>query len=219
VWTTYKRCYKSAMAVITGLFALGGLTLLGPSAYVHWTTRHCVFSLVDDVPQLETAIVLGCAPTLGDGRPNYYFETRLDAAAELYRTGRVARLIVSGGPLRRDASGTAFGSECDAMRDGLLARGVLAERIVLDTSGTRTRQSAQRARGTFRLRAAVFVTQPFHAPRAVFLARQAGIDAFAYTAASPSLLSRTHSKVLVREVFACVRAVLEATTKKYVPGC
>jgi SanA protein len=213
-----------SMAPALSVLAATGVTLvaatmIGSNALVHWSTRRYVFSEVSAVPEFETAIVLGCAPHLRDGQPNFYFEARLDAAAQLYAAGRVAHFVVSGGPLRRGAPGGANGSECDAMVGGLVARGVPRERIALDVAGTRTRRSAQRARDAFGLRTVVFVSQAFHARRAVFLGRRIGLDAVAYIAPSPALSSHKHWKVLLRETLSRTRAVLEsAATKKNVPG-
>lgn len=205
-----------SLLAATGVTLIGA-TVIGSNAYVHWATRGHVFCEVNTVPKVDTAIVLGCAPLLRDGRPNFYFEARLDAAARLYAAGRVARIVVSGGPLRRGAR--ANGSECDAMLEGLVARGVPREHISLDVSGTRTQRSAERARDAFGLHAVVFVSQAFHAPRAVFLARRLGLEAVAYIASSPALSSRKHLRVLLREAFSRTRAVLESTrTKKNVPG-
>jgi SanA protein len=207
------------MAAPVGILATLGASVLAANAYVQWTTRRYVFYHLDAVPKLELAIVLGCAPRLRDGRPNYYFEARLDAATELYLAGKVRQLLVSGGPMHSVASGAVSGSECDAMREGLLARGVPEAHVTLDVGGHRTLRSVERARTKFGLSELVFVTQGFHAPRAVFLARQIGMQAFAYTAASPPLSSRKHLKLLVRESLSRTRAVFESsTTKNDVPG-
>lgn len=184
---------------------------------VQRAARGRIFSDPMRAPSAECAVVLGCAPTLGDGRPNFYFEARLDAAARLYAAGRVRWLIVSGGVFR---AGGELRREPDAMLEGLVARGVPAERVLLDALGTRTRASAERAYAVFGMRHVVFVSQAFHAPRAIYLGRRTGLDACAHTAVSPSRSSRKHMAVLFREVLACTRAVFETvTTKKSVPEC
>lgn len=201
------------MLVVAGLVVTAGVALLASSIYIQWVTRDLVYSDVSAVPKNSTAIVLGCAPTLRNGRPNFYFEARLDAAALLYAEGRVQGLLVSGGPLR-----DGVGSECDAMRDGLLSRGVPGERVTMDPLGTRTRISAERARYVFRLERTLFVSQAFHVSRAVFLARSLGLEATAFIAPSPPAWSSRHARVLVREVFSRGRSVWESwPTKKNVP--
>lgn len=200
------------LATSIGLLGLVGILLSAAIAWTEWRARRQLFSEVNSVPKVEFGVVLGCAPVLRDGTPNFYFEARLDAAAELVSSDRVVRLIVSGGPIYPGSDGRE--SECDAMRDGLALRGVPAERVTLDTSGTRTWLSVVRTRDVFGVSRAIFVTQRFHAVRAVFLARRAGLDAYAYLARSPSLASRSHVKVLMREVFSRARAILDTVATK-----
>lgn len=208
-----------AVAPALALLMAPVLVVVAANAYLLWTTRRYVYTDPHTLPELGTAVVLGCAPLLSDGRANFYFEARLDAAARLYAERRVQRIIVSGGALHRVAPGRAWRSECDAMYDGLTGRGVPSDRIVADLAGTRTRRSAEQARA-LGLDEVVFVSQAFHAPRAVFLGRSVGLKALAYTAASPTRTSHPHCKVLLREVFARTRALFEgSTTKKDVPGC
>ena len=48
------------------------------------------------LPDVDVALVLGAAPIGPEGGPNRYFEYRLDAAAALWRAGKVKYLLVSG---------------------------------------------------------------------------------------------------------------------------
>jgi SanA protein len=70
------------------------------------------------LPDVDVGLVLGAAPIGPEGGPNRYFEYRLDAAAELWRSGKVKFLLVSGDNRRPDYD------EPSAMRAGLIARGV-----------------------------------------------------------------------------------------------
>lgn len=119
------------------------------------------------LPQLEAGLVLGAAPIGPEGGPNRYFEYRLDAAAALWRAGRVRFLILSGSP-----------GEPAAMRAGLIARGVPADALRLDDGGERTRDSILQARRAFASDRLIVVSQRFHLARALFLARAEGLDAW-----------------------------------------
>jgi SanA protein len=119
------------------------------------------------LPAIDAGLVLGAAPIGPEGGPNRYFEYRLDAAAMLWRSGRVRFLILSGSP-----------GEPAAMRAGLLARGVPAEVLRLDDSGDRTRDSILGARRVFGANRLIVVSQRFHLARALFLARADGLDAW-----------------------------------------
>ena len=152
----------------------------------------------------EAAIVLGTSPTLEDGTPNAHFEARLDAAALLWNSGRVRRVVVSG---NNDGHGY---DEPKAMRDGLARRGVPMDAVTLDPAGFRTVDTVRRARTVFGVDdggAAVFVTDPFHAPRTLFLADWAGGPQGAVVFAGAEVSWRLSWRSRLREVLADVRAL------------
>ncbi|MFC8625042.1 SanA/YdcF family protein [Streptomyces anulatus] len=123
-----------------------------------------------EAPAREVAVVFGAG--LWKGRPTPYLAHRLDAAAELYRTGKVKVVLVTG-----DNSRVEY-DEPDAMRTYLTGRGVPDERIVSDYAGFDSWDSCVRAKKIFGVDRAVLVSQGFHIHRAVTLCRSAGIDAY-----------------------------------------
>lgn len=129
------------------------------------------FSDVSKLPAADVALVLGTAPIGPEGGPNVYFVRRLDAAAALWKAGKVRYFILSGGP-----------AEPQAMRAGLVERGVPASVLYLDPEGLRTWDSVLRARDIYGQRRIIIVSQRFHLSRALFLARQAGLEAWGYEA-------------------------------------
>ena len=153
-------------------------------ALLAWAAQRRLESLADSfvtsdagrLPPMEVALVLGAAPIGPEGGPNRYFEYRLDAAAALWRAEKVRYLLVSGD---RRAPGY---DEPGAMRAGLVARGVPAERIYRDFAGVRTRDSILRAADVFGQKRLIVVSQPFHLARAIFLARQEGMEVWGYAA-------------------------------------
>ena len=52
---------------------------------------------VADVPEHEYGLLLGTSPFTAEGARNSYFENRIKAAAELYKAGKIKKIIVSGG--------------------------------------------------------------------------------------------------------------------------
>jgi SanA protein len=128
------------------------------------------------LPEIEVALVLGAAPIGPEGGPNRYLEYRLDAAAALWRAGKVKYLLVSGDRRPPDYD------EPSVMRARLVARGVPERAIYRDFGGRRTRDSVLRARAVFGQRRLIIVSQDFHANRAVFLARHEGIEAWGLAA-------------------------------------
>jgi SanA protein len=164
-----------------GLLALGALGLLGLLLVVFlngWMVRAAngqIYSRAADVPATPVALVLGAGPG------SLYFDYRLDAAAALYKAGKVRHLLVSGD----GASLDPLGSETALMWEGLRRRGIPAAAITRDDAGLRTLDSMARAKIIFRLKSVVIVSQEFHLPRALYLARAWGLDAVGYAADDP----------------------------------
>jgi SanA protein len=135
--------------------------------------------MTDDLarlPDIDVALVLGAAPIGPEGGPNRYFERRLDAGAALWQARKVKYLLVSGDNRRADYD------EPTAMRAGLIKRGVPADAIYRDFAGIRTLDSVERAKTIFGQTRLIVVSQRFHAVRAVFLARDEGIEAWGFEA-------------------------------------
>lgn len=124
---------------------------------------------VQDVPAAPVALVMG-AGVRPDGSPSLSLSQRLDVAAELYRSGKVKVLLVSGDNRTKNYD------EPTVMRDYLLRHGVPARRIVRDYAGRDTWDSCTRAKRIFGVNRVTVVTQSFHLPRAIVLCRAAGID-------------------------------------------
>ncbi len=150
--------------VLIGLVAL----LLLP-AYVIYATRPYRYADPAAVPAQRVALVPGAG--IIDGEPSPALAERVYGAVELYRLGKVEKLLFSG-----DNSSVHY-DEVTAMRRYAMSLGVPARDITLDYAGFSTYETCYRARDIFGVREAVIVTQSYHLPRAVYTARQLGIDA------------------------------------------
>ncbi|PJJ64819.1 SanA protein [Chryseobacterium geocarposphaerae] len=153
---------------------------------------------IADVPQTKTALLLGTGKTLSNGMPNAYFYNRIKAAVDLYKSGKIRYTIVSGDNSRKDYN------EPEDMQTELIKNGVPQNRIFLDHAGFRTLDSVVRAKEIFSQTKLVIISQKFHNERAVFLAKQNGMDAFGYNAADVN--KYTGLKTNVREYFAKAKA-------------
>ncbi|OOC52814.1 MULTISPECIES: SanA/YdcF family protein [Nocardiopsis] len=157
---------------------------------------------VGTVPHRPVAVVLGAA-AWSEG-PSPLLARRLDLAVRLFEDGGTERIIVSGD--NREVSNR----ETDTMAEYLVKQGVPADRIDADRYGYRTWDTCVRVRDLFDVHAATMVTQSFHLPRTVALARAAGIDAVGV--GDSSMGARRRSTVIgyVREVGAAVKALRDA---------
>ncbi|MEI0565501.1 SanA/YdcF family protein [Brachyspira pulli] len=139
-------------------------------------SRKYIYSSIDDIPYNDVALVLGTSKYLYNGQINMYFKFRMDAAYELYKSGKVKFILVSGDNRYRSYN------EPRQMRLDLIKLGVDKKHIFLDFAGFRTRDSIIRANKVFELTNFTIVSQPFHNERAILIARQKKINAIAYNA-------------------------------------
>jgi vancomycin permeability regulator SanA len=150
-----------------GLAAGAALLLFGPTVYMELRFRRDILSL-QSAPAEPWGIVFGAGLAPG-GEPSNVLAERLEVAADLWRAGRVRRLLLTG-------NSDPYHDEIRSMRRYLTKGGVPEGAISSDLEGTSTFDSCWRARSVFGIQRAILVTQGFHLPRALYLARAAGMD-------------------------------------------
>ena len=158
------------------LAAMGVVTLLAAGASIWaWTVSagHIEVAGEDsgdgEAVRAPVAIVLGAA-VHADGQPSPWLAHRLDVAADLYTSGRVEAILVSGDNRR------AGYDEPTVMRRYLLSQGIPDQAVAVDYAGFDTYDTCVRARRVFGIERALLVTQDFHEPRAVAICRSVGVD-------------------------------------------
>ncbi|MFC9518748.1 vancomycin high temperature exclusion protein [Nocardiaceae bacterium NPDC056970] len=177
--------------------AAGLAALVGPAVWIGVAAAGRMHSPARS-PAAPVVVVLGAR--VRDGRPMKFLQGRLDTTARLVRDGKAAVVLVSG-----DAHGRS-GDEIAAMVGYLVEVGVPRAAIVADPYGLDTYDTCVRAARTFGIRHALFVTQPFHLPRTVALARAAGIEACGVYAGLAGGRRSTLVRNTVREVLAYPKA-------------
>ncbi|MFM9369675.1 vancomycin high temperature exclusion protein [Streptomyces sp. Da 82-17] len=178
---------------------LGCVLALLPATWLHAAAAERVRG-PGELPRTQVAVVFGAG--LWGGEPSPYLAHRLDAAAGLYREGRVEVVLVTGDNSREEYD------EPDAMRRYLTARGVPDRRIVSDYAGFDTWDSCVRARKIFGVDRAVLISQGFHIRRAVALCRDAGVDAYGLGVAEPHDATWYYGGI--RELLASGKAAADA---------
>ncbi|MYW65547.1 hypothetical protein GTY65_15995 [Streptomyces sp. SID8379] len=193
-----QRGRRHAVQAVMALCVLGLL----PATWLFTTTGDRLRS-VADVPRTDVAVVFGAG--LWDGEPSPYLAHRLDAAAELYRAGRIRVVLVTGDNSRAEYD------EPDAMRAYLTRHGVPSRAVVGDYAGFDTWDSCARAKKIFGVDRAVLVTQGFHVRRAVALCEAAGVSSYGVGVDEPHDV--TWYAGGAREVLAAGKAFLDATVR------
>jgi SanA protein len=151
------------------------------------------------VPDKRVAVVFG-AGYWANGALSAILQDRLDAAFELYRAGRVEKLLFSGDNRFVDYNEPA------RMLEYALEQGVPREDIVLDYAGRRTYDTCYRARDIFQVQDVILVTQRYHLPRALETCRALDVAAIGYAADRQPYRRRFFVMYVAREIPALWRA-------------
>jgi len=132
---------------------------------------------------------------------NLHFRNRINAAARLYKAGKIKHIVVSGD------NRSKFYNEPVQMKNDLLKLGVPSSAITADFAGLRTLDSVVRMRKVFNQHRFTIISQEYHNYRALFIAKHHNLDAIAYSADKVRL---KHSiKTEIREYFARVKAIID----------
>lgn len=157
--------YRISIILVIFFLVMGTV----PSLLTRWYARTWMYT-VENTPQRRVAIVFG-AGLWRDGSPSPVLRDRVATAADLYHSGKVEKLLMSG-----DNSSPGH-NEPAAMQDFAINLGVPEGDIVLDYAGRRTYDTCYRARDIFDVDAAILVTQGFHLPRALYTCNALGVSA------------------------------------------
>lgn len=171
-----KKVIKNIFKFFLLLLAVGIIFIAWANYSIRKESRDFVSYRIADVPQTKVALLLGTGKTLSNGMPNAYFYNRIQAAIDLYKSGKIKYILVSGDNSSKDYN------EPEDMQLTLVKYGIPKERIVMDHAGFRTLDSVVRAKDIFGQNKLVIISQKFHNERAVFLARKNGMEAFGYNA-------------------------------------
>ena len=202
-----RRIVRRILFIAIGLFVLGAvasaLAMVEADRRVESCAAGRVFTSVEGVPAHEFGLLLGTTRLVKGKYRNDYFYKRIRTAADLYRAGKIRKIIVSG-----DNSRTDYNETGDMKRE-LVAEGVAPDDVLMDYAGFRTLDSVVRARNLFGASALIVISQRFHCERAVYLADRNGIDAVGF-AAEDTVVQSARMRLAVRESLARVLAVLDA---------
>lgn len=187
--------------VIKWSFIFALFLFIWANIWVHVESKKYVFKTAEEIPDVKVGLVLGTSRVLKNGNTNPFFEFRVKAAYELYRSGKIKHILISG-----DNSKLSY-NEPEDLKNALLALGVPACNITLDFAGFDTYDSVIRANKIFGQTKFIVISQEFHVQRAVYIGRRFDLEVWGYCAkdVSKSKSFLTH----FREYFARVKAYIE----------
>ena len=163
---------------------------------------------ISSVESPRVAIVFG-ALVWSDKSLSPVLYDRVATAAELYRAGKVQKILMSGD------NPTAEYDEPTAMKKAAVELGVPEADVVLDFAGRRTYDTCYRAKEIFEIKKAILVTQEFHLPRALYLCSNFGVDGIGVKANRQSYTGENYWAF--REFFSTVSAWSEINIFPFEP--
>jgi vancomycin permeability regulator SanA len=185
-----------------------GLLIVVPTIYAKLSTSYVRYNANDislqTIPKRDVAIVFG-AGVLPSGQPTEYLRNRILTGVNLYKAGRVSKIVMSG-----DNSSVHY-NEPDAMKRYAVTLGVSASAIVEDFAGYSTYDTCYRAGAIFGIKRAIVVTQGYHLPRAVMTCRSLGIDTIGVAASREGKDSAL--TYIAREYLSTDKAIVELVVR------
>jgi len=152
---------------------------------------------IGQVQPAPFALVLGASVTT-KGEASDALRDRVETAIELYRQGKVQKLLMSGD------DGQFHVDEVAAMVKLAQEQGIPSAAIEVDGHGYRTYESCKRAVEKYQITNAVIVTQRFHLGRALYLCTNFGMQTQGVSADR-----QTYARIVyftVRDLLASVKA-------------
>jgi vancomycin permeability regulator SanA len=175
--------------IISGVLALLLLPLLAAIAAL------VLDGFTDDVFKADATLVLGNS-VFPDGTLSPRLRGRVERGMELYKSGLVSKIVVSG------ALGKEGHYEGTVMAAWLVAHGVPEQDVVIDNEGINTAASAKNFAAlseTHGFKSVIVVSQFFHLSRCRLALQQAGVEQ----------IGTAHSRVYAgRDAYATLREVV-----------
>ena len=181
------------------LFLVIGLGIAAPRLIMLRFASGRVYTK-DTVPPIRAVVVFGAGLT-AEGNPTAVLQDRVATAADLYFSGKVEKILMSG-----DNRFINY-NEPGAMSAYAVELGVPEEDIVLDYAGRRTYDTCYRAVEIFQLSEAILVTQQFHLPRALYSCEKLGLKTVGVSADLRTY--RDSGYWSIREIPACLTAFFQ----------
>lgn len=204
-----KKTFKYILFVL--LFFLGIIILLifTCNQIIVNNAKGKVFPDIDNVHYAEYGLLLGTTPqTRIGGKPSQFFKFRIDATEQLYKSGKIKNILISG-----DENSLDGVNEVECMRDSLVARGINANDIILDGKGFRTIDSVVRTIKDFNIKDFIVISQRFHNERTIYLAKHLGFNIIGFNAADAT--SNMAIITYIREYFARVKMFIDISFQSY----
>ena len=167
------RILRRLLCIALCLLLMGAAALGGINAWVTDSVSDRILSpeAAAELSDVDCILVLGCL-VKNNGVPSDMLHDRLRRGVALYESGAAPKLLMSGDHGRTDYD------EVDAMKQFAVDSGIASENVFMDHAGFSTYESIYRAKEIFGVQKVLIVTQEYHLYRALYIARQFGLEAY-----------------------------------------
>ncbi len=164
---------KIIVVVFICFILFGFFTIIGINSYIKYVGRNYIITTEQAVElnDMDCIIVLGCKVYDG-GIPSDRLNDRILRGIELYNLKVAPKILMSGDHGRNEYN------EVGTMKQIAIDSGIVSSDIFMDHAGFSTYESIYRAKEIFGADKIVIVTQKYHLYRALYIAKQLGIEAY-----------------------------------------
>lgn len=154
------------IVIITIIVATIGINLLIYSS----TKSKIITEESEKIENIDCILILGAG--IWNDKPSPMLEDRLLQGIALYQKGFASKIIMSGDHGRNNYD------EVNIMKNFAIEKGINSEDIFMDHAGFSTYESIYRAKSIFQAKKIIIVTQRYHLYRALYIAKQLGVEAY-----------------------------------------
>ena len=192
--------------ILLALIAICMIIVLGINLFVKKSVQNNIVPVEDAVKlgNVDAIIILG-AGVWDKDTPSPMLNDRLLRGVELYKKGASPKILMSGDHGKVDYD------EVNVMKTFAINAGIDSKDIFMDHAGFSTYESIYRAKEIFGVHKVIIVTQGYHLYRALYIAKQLGIEA--YGVASDQQEYGGQSKRELREILARNKDFINAILK------
>ncbi len=169
--------------------------------YVILLSKEYIYTEIDEIPSADIVLILG-AQVFGD-QLSGVLKDRVDAGIALKERSKVKKILVSG---KKESINYDEPNAMVAYIYDKLSK-MRSEEVERDSYGFDTYDSIIRAKQRFPNKSMIIVTQKFHINRAVYIARQLGIEAYGYSISEKEYSKKLQMKWNIREIIARIKAI------------
>lgn len=199
-----RRKRARIAALVLCLLLCAGILLGGINVYMARSQEAYILTpeQAAQLTDVDCILVLG-ARVMPEGSPSHMLEDRCRRAVELYHAKAAPVLIMSGDHGQKEYD------EVSAMKQYAVNGDVPSSDVFMDHAGFSTYESMYRARDIFGAKKVIIVTQQYHLFRALYIARQLGLDAYGVSCdyrayATQPANSAREALARVKDFFQCI---------------